>query len=140
MSDKIISPEQLAQEVDNILQRYSEITDLALKEATDKVAKATVAILKQTSPGIGTPTGTGKYAKAWTQSRNPYLKGSGEYGKVMHVKAPHYRLTHLLEYGHASRSGGRVSAQPHIQPAAEQAIKEFEAELFRDIQKGGSKV
>lgn len=131
MSDNIISPEQLAAEVGRVLLQYRDATMDALKKATDSVTKEAVAELKQSSP-----KDTGDYAKAWTASKNPWLRGSAEYGKIVHVKAPHY-LTHLLEYGHDlvrdGRRVGRAPAQPHIKPAEQEAVRDFETELVNDI-------
>ena len=81
--------------------------------------------------------------------RSAHPAGSGEYGSwdkynrgwtVMKTKrdktatihnATDYRLTHLLEKGHAKVNGGRTRAFPHIAPVAE----ECEDELIKNIRK-----
>lgn len=54
---------------------------------------------------------------------------------VVHSKNK-YQLTHLLEFGHAKRGGGRVSARPHIATAEEKAVKVFEEEIKEAISNG----
>ena len=119
---KVISPEKLAAEVNSILQEYRGVVRETLESAVDTTTKEVVNELKNTSP-----KNTGAYAEGWTQNKTPWLKGAG-YGRVAYNKK-HYRLTHLLEYGHATRNGGRTKAEPHIAPAEQKAIENFETRL-----------
>ena len=43
----------------------------------------------------------------------------------------HYRLTHLLEFGHATKNGGHTIAQPHIRPTEQKYKEKFVDEFER---------
>ena len=120
-----VKVEQLASAINSILADYQGLVQDVLVEAVDATAKETVADLRNTSPKR-----TGAYAKGWTQAKTK--GGRLAYGKIAYNK-PHYRLTHLLEYGHATRNGGRTKAQPHIAPAEAKAVQDFEHRLREGI-------
>lgn len=48
----------------------------------------------------------------------------------------YYRLTHILEFGHAKRNGGRVPAQSHIASAEEKSVEKLEEEIRKNIEDG----
>lgn len=124
-----ISVDQLAAEIAKGLAEFSQDVVEKVNESSKKVGKAAVKKLKQTSPKK-----TGKYAKSWTMSTE---KAFGQPDlRIIHVKAPHYRLAHLLEYGHAKVGGGRVEGRPHIGPAEEEVIREFTREVEEAIKRG----
>lgn len=53
-------------------------------------------------------------------------------GVVKHtwyVKAPHYRLTHLLVHGHETRDGGRTKADPFLSNALAAVLPDYEREV-----------
>ena len=127
MADSI-QIDQLADAVNGIFSEYAEFVHEAIVESVDQTAKDTTQMLKQKSPKR-----TGKYAKGWTSSKTASSRLT--YEKTVHNKK-YYRLTHLLEYGHAKVNGGRTAAQPHIAPAEQQAISEFERELKKGIENG----
>jgi hypothetical protein len=121
--------DQLAAEITRGLAEYSQDVVEKVNVSSEKVGKAAVKRLKQTSPKR-----YGNYAKSWA------MKTETEVGqphkRIVHVKAPHYRLAHLLEYGHAKKGGGRVAGIPHIRPAEEMVIEQFIREVEEAIKRG----
>lgn len=124
-----ISTDKLAAELAKELSKYSQEVIEKVNISSDRVGKAAVKQLRQTSPKK-----TGKYAKSWTMKTEKAI-GQPDL-RIIHVKAPHYRLTHLLEHGHAKRGGGRVEGKPHIRPAEEMVIQEFVREVEEAIERG----
>jgi hypothetical protein len=120
---------RLAAQIANELSTYSQDVVEKVNVSSDRVGKAAVRKLKQTSPKK-----SGDYAKSWT------MKTQSEVGqpnkRIIHVKKPHYRLTHLLEFGHAKAGGGRVPGKPHIRPVEEEVIREFTREVEEAIRRG----
>lgn len=116
-----IRVDELARNVMEGLQDYAE---LAAEELKDAVKKAGDECRKEVQ---GTaPEKTGKYKKSWT------VKTTKETSNSMTVSVHsknQYQLTHLLEFGHAKRGGGRTRAFPHIAPAEEKAAQFLEREV-----------
>lgn len=106
-------------------------------EVTEKVAKKTSreARLDLRHVPESVIGGTGQYTRGW--------RASFETNKL-NVKATVYnssdwQLTHLLEYGHQVKRGGRTvgEAKPHehIEPVKQWAFDEFEKRLKEEISK-----
>ena len=112
-----ITSDDLPETVHSILRDYSDDIASALSDAVMITAKETLRILKSKSPRR-----TGDYGKGWRIQR---IKG-GYFDRivkaVIHNKT-HYRLAHLLEYGHQKATGGRVEGKPHIKIAEQEAIQ-----------------
>lgn len=124
-----INIDQLAAEIAKGLADYSQDVVEKVNVSSEKVGKAAVKRLKQTSPKR-----YGNYAKSWAMKTEPEV--GQPHKRIVHVKAPHYRLAHLLEYGHAKVGGGRVEGRPHIGPAEEEVIREFTAAVEEAIKRG----
>lgn len=119
----------LAAEIEKAMKEQSDIAKKAIEKAVDKTTEKTVNELKSTSPRK-----SGKYAEGWAVKEGKVATRSKS-AVVWNKKR--YRLTHLLEFGHARVNGGRdVPARPHIGAAEQKAIKAFEDELRRGIERG----
>lgn len=118
----------IAKEIAKILDEEVERVNKEVNDAVIKVADAAVKELQENSPKK-----SGKYAKSWKKKEEQLATGSKS-ATIYNEK--HYRLTHLLEFGHATVNGGRVAAHPHIANVEQKVIKEFEDEIRRGIENG----
>lgn len=109
---------ELKDVISDYLNEYREDIQEDVVEVTDQVTKEAVKDLKAQSP-VGK---RGSYAKGW--ATKVQKKGKLKYHKVIWNKTD-YQLTHLLEFGHATRNGGRTKAIPHIRPVEELYNQEF---------------
>ncbi len=110
--------DDLADTIQRILDGYQEDLVKGINEAGREAAEECRKILRQNSPKR-----FGRYARSWSVKETPGRPGEPMRYTVYNKK--YYRLTHLLEKGHAKRSGGRVPAQVHIAPAEEVTKKKF---------------
>lgn len=119
MSEKV-KVEGINKAISKIVDEYSDEVKKAGAEAAEIASKQAVSVLRKTSPKR-----TGAYAKSWTRK-------SIKRGYLVHNKK-HYRLTHLLNNGHAKRNGGRVPGDNHITNAEAETtalfVKEVESRL-----------
>lgn len=122
---KTVRAEDLSREIQRTLKQYGDDVKEYSEETAVNTAKSTVEDLRINSPKRASAKG-GKYAENWAYEK----QGTGV---TIYNKSPTYRLTHLLEKGHAKRNGGRVEGIVHIAPAEERAVKEYEQKLIRGL-------
>ena len=121
---KAIKAENLDKELQEYLTQYKEDIDEEVVETTNTVIKEAKQELIQTSPRSGIARNT-KYYKGWAIKNGVKSRTvRNKYTRVIWNKT-NYQLTHLLEFGHATRNGGRTKAQPHIRPVEEKYGQEF---------------
>ena len=118
MSIKI---DDLAKEVMRGLDEYADVTTEQVKKAVRKAGNTVRKEIQENAP-----KNTGDYAKSWAVKK--VRESSHTLEVVVHSKN-RYQLTHLLEFGHCLRNGGRTRAMPHIAPAEEKGIEQLEKQI-----------
>ncbi len=130
-----IKPEELQKVLREYLEDYVEDITEGVEETTDTLTKEAVKELKQTSPR-GKGTREKPYYKGWTRQKGKVNRG--RYTVKIHNKT-NYQLTHLLEFEHATRNGGRTKAIPHIRPIEDKYNKEYEKKITTVIKRRSKK-
>ena len=126
-----IMANELNAEMERVLTTYSEEINDKLREITRESMKKLVKETKSTAPkgrrkGQFKKNITADYKGLKRSARG--LKGQDVHA-TWYVKAPDYRLTHLLVHGHATMDGGRTRANPFLQNAVDKVIPEYEAKV-----------
>ncbi len=118
----------LGKELAKELSKYNSEITKEIKKVVKNEAKKLAENIKNDSPDR-----TGNYKDGWTyveESETPF----GIVHVVYNSNAP--QLTHLLEYGHAKRDGGRVEGTNHIEPNEKKTIESVQRSIIEVIQNG----
>ena len=124
MSQKV-SIDEMDDVIMKELEKYANLATDDMKDAVKDTAKSVKKDIESSAPVL-----TGRYKKSW---RIKKIRENANSLDVLIHSSNRYQLTHLLEFGHAKRGGGRVAGKPHIEPAAEKGeqdlIKAIEEKL-----------
>lgn len=134
MSTQKTTPENLTNTLNDVLQQYSKKVREIYGNCGREITEIAVQKLKQTSPRQNV-RGGGKYAKSWAYREEKGILGSSTF--IIYNKK-HYRLTHLLEYGHVIRNGtrrtfGSTRKKPHIKSVEEWVIENLPKTIEREL-------
>lgn len=127
---KSIKPGDLGKAIERELTIYSRDVTESLDEAASTAIKKLTNLTRKTAP-VGR---RGSYRKhiSWMQDHKN-ARGSSY---VWYVRAPDYRLTHLLVRGHATKDGGRTKGNPFLQNALDEVLPEYEQRVEEAIKNG----
>lgn len=126
----VVSVEGLEDAIAKNLRIYSEEVQEGIRDEAKKSMQKLVKTTKATAP-------VGNRLKHYRDSIKSKAYHSTRQSKfIWYVDGPDYRLSHLLEKGHANRDGSRTPGTHFIQKASEPIIEEY-LQSVEDIIKGG---
>lgn len=130
MSD-LIKVDELNAAIKESLDNYNQAVVKSLKKTTTRAMKDLVANTKATAP-------VGKRSKHYRDSITSRTESETQYGisKLWYVKGSDYRLSHLLNNGHALRDGGRYPGTNFIGKAVDAIIPWYLAQIEEVLKNG----
>ena len=134
---KEISVDNLVSAIEEELTNYQRnVVDKAMVDTTRVAMETLVKITKDTAP-------VGKRHKHYKSNitskvlRKRNLGYGQTYRELWYVKGSDYRLSHLLNNGHALRDGGRYKGTNFIGKAYDEVSTEYIKSLEEAISKNG---
>ena len=128
---KSIPVSQLADAINNELTLYNDKVITGVKKQAKKYMSQLVKDTKATAP-------VGKRTKHYRDSiaSKKLEENDRSITYLWYVKGSDYRLSHLLEKGHALRNGGRTAGTHFIQNASDSILKQY-VEAVEEVIKNG---
>lgn len=137
MSRERIHAGELGSYMEQALELYSQDVQAGIVQVTENSMRKLVRTTKATAPK---GRRHGQFAKNITADYQELRRVKSHRGRTIratwYVKAPDYRLTHLIVKGHATRDGGRTKANPFLQNALDQVLPEYERNLAEVLKNG----
>lgn len=121
---KNVKIEDLSDAIGKELEIYDRDIARKIKRKTVKCIKQCVETTKLTAP-VGKREKHYRDDIAWRTLEDSYRKTVVQW----YVKAPNYRLSHLLNNGHATKNGGRVEGTNFITRAHDETVRDYEKEI-----------
>lgn len=132
MAKRTIEANDFSKVINDILTQYGDEAQKIVTEVVEDTAKKANAELRKTSTGEF-KNRTGAYRRSWTRQ----ITKTNISVKATVYNRDHYRLTHLLEFGHVLKRGGRtigvVKAFPHIEGVNNMCANLVETEIKKKL-------
>ena len=128
MANQTVSFDQLGAALERELTLYAEKINENVYAAGATAVKDLVKKTKATAPE---QTGSFRKNIASKELEKTYRK----FRFAWYVKAPDYRLTHLLVHGHANVDGGRTPGNSFLKDALGEVLPDYERKVEEAIRK-----
>lgn len=131
MSNLVIPLDLLGETINNELTIYSDNVIEGVKKQAKKSMSQLVNKTKTTAP-------VGERQKHYRDSitSKKLTENNRSVSYLWYVKGSNYRLSHLLNNGHALRNGGRVEGSHFITNASEEILETYEKAVEEVIKNG----
>lgn len=129
--NEFITADKLSETINKALTEYNENVVEGLKKQTKRAMKDLVTNTKADAP-------VGKRQKHYRDHITSGTLSDTKFGieKVWYVRGSDYRLSHLLNNGHAKKNGGRVEGTNFIGKNVERIVDWYTPAIEEVIKRG----